>query len=52
MPNLLESTSAIQGIKCKDNALVIDLQNHLQQHKFALAAIRYPTVAMSESAFE
>ncbi len=47
-PNLLESTSAIQGIKCKDNAQAIDLQNHLQQHKFALAAIRYPTVAKGE----
>ncbi|MAJ37136.1 MAG: 8-amino-7-oxononanoate synthase [Flavobacteriaceae bacterium] len=48
MPNLLKSTSAIQGIKCKDNAQAIDLQNHLQQHKFALAAIRYPTVAKGE----
>ena len=48
MPNLLESTSAIQGIKCKDNAQAMDLQNHLQQHKFALAAIRYPTVAKGE----
>ena len=48
MSNLLESTSAIQGIKCKDNAQAIDLQQYLQQHKFALAAIRYPTVAKGE----
>ena len=48
MPYLLDSTSAIQGIKCKDNAQAIDLQNYLQQHKFALAAIRYPTVAKGE----
>jgi 8-amino-7-oxononanoate synthase len=48
MAYLLNSNSAIQGINCKDNAQAIDLQNYLQQHKFALAAIRYPTVAKGE----